>query len=237
MKILGIDSSTTTASVSLIQDSCILYETTNDRTRTHSDKALEMVDQVLKHADCQLNEIDGFCVTSGPGSFTGLRVGVSLAKGLVMVVQKPLFGASTLEAVARSIPRVEGPICAFLDARKKQVYAALFQYEGETLERLSGDRAMNPEALCDEIIKPTIFVGSGLETYESFFREQLGERFLDAPKPMQTIASSAALLGRSAFLSNSQTEINQLTIQYARKAEAEFKQPDITKKEGRSNGN
>ena len=134
MRILGIDSSVPQGSVALLENNHIISETyLNKSSGNHSDGLLRMVDEVLSGAQYQLRDIDGFSVTAGPGSFTGLRVGVSLVKGFVLATEKPFKGIDTLEAVSACAEPTGHPICAILDARKKEVYCAFFRYEGNRM--------------------------------------------------------------------------------------------------------
>ncbi len=224
MKILGIDSSTPQASVALLEDGVLLSEATHTRSKKFSDKILLMTDEVFQTAKIDIHDIDGFCVTSGPGSFTGLRVGVSLIKGFVLATEKPYWGIDTLSAMAFSLGKVSMPICAVLDARKQQVYTALFQWEGEDFKRLSPDEALSPEELCLRITQPTVFTGGGLQVYGDLFSENLGALYIEGEESQYSVAESAVRFSqRSENINNNSFDLNNLTIQYARKAEAEFK--------------
>jgi len=139
MRILGIDSSAPQSSVALLENNHIITEKTlNNVSGNHSHGLLRMVDEVLSGTLYQLEDIDGFSVTAGPGSFTGLRVGVSLVKGFVLATGKPFKGIDTLEAVSKCAKPTQYQICAILDARKKEVYCAFFIYDGN---RMSGPAA------------------------------------------------------------------------------------------------
>ena len=182
MKILGIDSSIPQGSVALLEHERVLAQANIQENSTYSDQILGVVDRVLGETGTNLEGVDGFCLTVGPGSFTGLRVGASLVKGLVLATEKPFVGVDTLEAIALLGTSTKNQICAILDARKKEVYSARFRLTEGTLERLSPDRAMPPEELCQEVTEPTVFVGSGLDTYSDLLSSQLESNFLLAPK-------------------------------------------------------
>jgi tRNA threonylcarbamoyladenosine biosynthesis protein TsaB len=167
--------------------------------------------------------VDGFCVTTGPGSFTGLRVGVSLIKGLVLATEKPFWGINTLEAYANLVKPVSQPIFPILDARKKEVYTARFKYTSEKLVRETPDQAVSPQELCDLTQEPTIFLGSGVGPYREFLSSRLGNKFIDqAPVKNQTIAASAAQLAFNQFQASPCFDLDALTIHYVRKSEAEL---------------
>ena len=223
MKILGIDSSIPQGSVALLKDHKILFQSSLTESSKYSDRLLPLVDLVLSKTGFSLNEVDSFCITRGPGSFTGLRVGVSLIKGFVLSTEKPFVGVDTLEAVAACVKPTDQPICALLDARKKQVYTAFFKYRPDGPERISEDRAIEPEALCDEISSPTVFAGYGLNTYKDFLQERLGPLFIASePDPEKTVAAGAAFLASDQFKERLSFDLNDLKIQYIRKSEAEL---------------
>jgi len=224
MRILGIDSSVPQGSVALLENDQIISETfLNEGSRNHSDGLLRMVDDVLSESNYKIGDLDGFSVTQGPGSFTGLRVGVSLVKGFVLATQKPFRGIDTLQAVSKCLEPTGHPICAILDARKKEVYCALFKYEGKELKRTTPDQVMPPEELCAMVSEPTVFIGSGLEAYGEFFSDRLGSSYIDNSKAIKhSVAASAALLARPHLEKNPCFDLGELKIKYVRKSEAEL---------------
>jgi tRNA threonylcarbamoyladenosine biosynthesis protein TsaB len=224
MRILGIDSSVPQGSVALLENDQIISEKLLDKSsRNHSDGLLKMVDEVLSESEYRLRDIDGFSVTCGPGSFTGLRVGVSLVKGFALATEKPALGVGTLEALSASIKPTDRPICAILDARKKEVYCAFFRYEGNRIIRTTPDEAMSPEDLCQTVSEPTVFTGSGLETYGEFFSGRLGSFYINQSKTIaHSVGASAAFLARPHLESNPGFDLDKLTIKYVRKSEAEL---------------
>ena len=221
MIILGLDASTPKGSVALLDSGCIISESVS--SSTFADQFLVMVDEVLAKIEGGLERVDGFCVTTGPGSFTGLRVGVSLIKGLVLATEKPFWGINTLEAYANLVKPSSQPICPVLDARKKEVYTARFKYTGEQLSRETPDQAVSPQELCDQTHEPTIFLGGGLEPYGETLSSQLGDRFIDqAQIKNQTVAASAAQIAFNQFRASPSFDLDALTIHYVRKSEAEL---------------
>ena len=173
MMLMGIDSSTPQSSVALVKDGRIVDQAEVDVNATFSNQILALIDKVLVTSGTKLEDLDGFCLTTGPGSFTGLRVGASVLKGLLLVTSKPFVKIDTLEAVALRAMPTDSRICAILDAKKKEVYTAHFRPNGETLERLTPDRALTPNQLCQEIKEPTIFIGNGLDSYNLLLTSQL----------------------------------------------------------------
>lgn len=166
MRILAIDSSATAASAALVEDGKVLGEFYINTKLMHSQTLLPMVGDVLKCTRSGLSEVDCFAVSAGPGSFTGIRIGVAAVKGLAMAQNKPCVGVSTLEAIARNLEHAEGTVCAVMDARCRQVYNAVFRAHGGKLERLTPDRALAMEDLaqeCEKYAKPLFLVGDGAQ--------------------------------------------------------------------------
>ena len=223
MRILGIDSSTPGCSVALLNDGTVVAEQVAEPKPSHSKYLLQMVDQVLKDAKFQLDDVDGFAVTIGPGSFTGLRIGVSLLKGFVLATEKPFVGINSLEALAHTIDSPDYPICTTLDARKSEVYAMVFESRKDGLHPLLKETALSPEALCEKIECPTLFIGSGAERYHQLFKESLGSRFIQpGMQPKFSSAAGAALLASRQFNHQKHFDLDQLKINYIRKSEAEL---------------
>lgn len=167
MKILSIDTSAKTASVAVTDGETLLSECFVNAGLTHSRTLMPMVDNALKQADMNINEIDAFCVNAGPGSFTGIRIGVAAIKGLALTSGKPCAGVSTLEATAYNFIDENAVICAAMDARCNQVYAALFRAENGTVTRICDDYAVAISELTEELKKITdkhiILAGDGAE--------------------------------------------------------------------------
>ena len=142
MKILALDSSAVVASVALCEDDEILAEYTLNNGNTHSETLLPMLKSVLDFFSLSASDIDIFAVSAGPGSFTGVRIGAATLKGLAFGSEKPCVEVSTLEAIAYNLRFHRGLICPVMNARREQVYTALFRSDGETLHRLMPDSAM-----------------------------------------------------------------------------------------------
>lgn len=143
MKILALDSSAIAATVALCEDGRLLAEYTVNNGNTHSETILPMVESVLAHFALTPSDIDLFAVSCGPGSFTGVRIGVATVKGLAFGRKAPCVGVSTLEALAENARVCRGLICPVMNARRSQVYTALFRSDGKTLTRLLPDSAMS----------------------------------------------------------------------------------------------
>ena len=171
--ILSIETATGCGSIAVTRGQRLLAEATAQPDVTHSRRLLGTVDWLMQAAGVAWADIDGVAVSLGPGSFTGLRIGMAAAKGLVMAIGVPLLGVSTLDALALACIGTRVQICPVLDARKQEVYAALYQPEGGDgyPSRQSVDEAIHPEALADKIDRPTVFLGTGVAVYADVFKK------------------------------------------------------------------
>ena len=155
MKLLAFDSTAKSASVALAEDGKILSYSVADNGLTHSEILLPMAESVLAAAKTTPDEVEGFAVTVGPGSFTGVRIGVATVKGLAQdysdLERKNCVPVSTLEAIAEGLAPLDGLIVPVMDARRNEVYNAVFRYENGVLSRLSPDRAISLSALGEEL--------------------------------------------------------------------------------------
>lgn len=142
MKILSLDSTALVASVALCENERLLGEITVNNGNTHSETLLPMVEFLLQRFSLTADDIDLFAASAGPGSFTGVRIGAATVKGLAFGTQKPCVGVSTLEALAYNLTVCDGLICPVMNARRNQVYTALFRSKNGTLERLMPDSAI-----------------------------------------------------------------------------------------------
>lgn len=167
MKILGLETSAKAVSVCLSEDGNLVAQSFQATQLTHSRTLMMLCEDMLKNCDLTLSDVDVFAVASGPGSFTGLRIGVSACKGLAWSLEKPCVGVSTLEAMAWQLAQMEGmDICAVMDARRNQVYNARFKVTASGIQRYVDDRAISIDDLADELKKcdnPQILVGDGAE--------------------------------------------------------------------------
>jgi tRNA threonylcarbamoyladenosine biosynthesis protein TsaB len=174
MKVLGIDTSTSCGSVGLIDGDQVISEYSLNVAVTHSERLLGAIELVLREGRCAAGDIAGWAISLGPGSFTGLRIGVSTIKGLAFATQKPVAGVSTLDVLASQISLTPYLICPIIDARKREVYIALYRYEDGTFPKRQSDyEAIAPEDLVKRIKERTIFVGDGVKAYGSHLRDCL----------------------------------------------------------------
>lgn len=165
MKILAIETSAKAASVCLCEDEFLIAQSYQNSGLTHSQTVLPMCETMLQHCGVPLSAVDLIACAAGPGSFTGLRIGLSTAKGLAWGAEKPCCGVSTLEAMAWPLAHRKGELLCCMDARRQQVYQASFASDGRSLTRLTPDRAISLQALFSEVgeKKGQMVVGDGAQ--------------------------------------------------------------------------
>lgn len=216
MKILGVDTSTPIGSVALIDGERFVAEHTLSIVKAHSSRLMPAIDQILKWADLTVHDLDACAVGIGPGSFTGIRIGVGTIKSLCYALKKPIVGVSTLEAIAYNLRYTDKLICPILDARKDEVYGAVFR-GGQNLLRESGDLCVPIEALLNRIDDVTIFVGDGLQRYAPAVQERFGD---DVPlaDPIFNVprGASIARIGYAQLLNGQSDDYFSLTPNYVR---------------------
>ncbi len=193
MKILAVDTSAKVTSISVVTDKQVLAEFNIDTKLTHSQALMPMLDAVLNCAKISLDEIDCYAVSSGPGSFTGLRIGIGAIKGLSYANNKPCVAVSTLKALAFNMQGFDGIICAAMDARCNQVYTAMFESNQNSITRLTPDNAISLDELMESLKihkKNIIFVGDGADLCYNKAKGNLDNAYLaDALKKYQKASS------------------------------------------------
>jgi tRNA threonylcarbamoyladenosine biosynthesis protein TsaB len=242
MRIIGIDTSGSSASVALTEDGRLIAEEVypnwastlqTDTVSTkakHAEAVLPLLESLLKTSALSLADIAGFAVSIGPGSFTGVRIGLSLVKGLAYGSGVPVIGVSTLCAHAVRVADYDGLICPILDARKGEVYAALFRKTGRLVDRLTDDSVSSASTVVDILRDwkdgtPCLFVGDGAAVYKRLLSESLGTRALfEARQCHFTLARAVALLSEWRFRSSDVDNLDSLIPVYIRPSNSEFKQ-------------
>jgi tRNA threonylcarbamoyladenosine biosynthesis protein TsaB len=181
MRILAVDTSTMAGGVALIELNCILCDLRVDVRTSHAPRLLSLIHQALALTSVPLASIDLFAASQGPGSFTGLRIGLATLMGLARALNRTVVGVDTLEALAMKVPFAAFPVCPLLDARKGEVFGAIFRVTAQGLRRLTPNLVLSPEAFCGNITEPTILLGPGVEVYRDIWQARLGERAIFAP--------------------------------------------------------
>lgn len=172
MKILALESSAVSASVALMEDEKLVAQSFQNCGLTHSRTLLPMAEALLQNCGVTLDDVDAIAVAHGPGSFTGVRIGVATVKGLALGTDKPCIGVSTLKAMAHGARALGGRLCCVMDARAGQVYNALFEVREGQIHRLCDDRAIKLTDLGEEIgDTPYFLVGDGAELCYNTLKE------------------------------------------------------------------
>jgi tRNA threonylcarbamoyladenosine biosynthesis protein TsaB len=229
MKIFAIETATMLGGIALLDDSAgLIAEIRLNVHSTHSERLMTGTEHILKQSGLTLADIDCFALSIGPGSFTGLRIGLSTVKGLSYATGKPVVSVPTLEALAYNFPYCAYPVCTMLDARKKEVYAALFRWDKDGFERLLTEVPVAVPELMERIRyfkdKKVIFTGEAALLYRDRIIEFIGKKAIFA-SPDKIVPSPAhvALLGMKKAHEKEFSELRSLVPFYIRKSEAELK--------------
>lgn len=232
MLILAIDSATPSAGVALLDNEKLFYEEISNFKKTHSQNLMPMVDRALKTGDFSINDISAIAVTVGPGSFTGLRIGMGTVKGLSLAADKPVVAISTLETIAYNLSGTSSLVAVLLDARKQEVYTAFYDVSGFFPIALSEELAISPEEFVDlayelkvkHNYEKIILLGDGYYPYADFFTNSLGNTLAKAPSHLMLPRPTA--LGNLAIekiRNNEYSDIFSLSPVYLRLSEAEYR--------------
>ena len=226
MLILAFESSSKPASVAVCKDGELLGLYYQNSGLTHSRTLLAMAESLLKNLELRAAEIDLIAVSRGPGSFTGVRIGVSAAKGLAWGLEIPVCGVSTLEAMARQAPEPGYILCPAMDARRGQIYNALFEWKNNALERLNEDRAITLEELATEAetwSKPIMAIGDGAAIcHERLKKAGINSRIAPELQRWQTAYGvAAAAIAATAANPGAATAAAELEPTYLRPSQAE----------------
>jgi len=226
MKILGLDTATWCGSLGIIDDAEVVAEYALRREETLSARLLPAIQTLLAEARLDLHEINGIAVSLGPGSFTGLRVGLSAVKGLALAAEMPVAGIPTLDALAYNLPFTPCQICPLLDARKGQIYTALYKNRaGGFLEQVTPYQVLSPAALIEAIPhQETVFLGDGVEVCREVITQRLAEKALFAPLHLGFLrGTTVAELGLKRIRQGEADDISSLVPIYVRPSDAELK--------------
>jgi tRNA threonylcarbamoyladenosine biosynthesis protein TsaB len=222
MNILGIETSTTTGSVAVVSEDGVIAQYSLNIEVTHSERLMSTVDRVLKDTGLAIADMDGYAVSIGPGSFTGLRIGLAAVKGLAFVTGKPVAAVPTLQALAWNLPYASYQVCPMLDARKNEVYAAMYRFEGTTLVRVMAEAVISLSLLSDRMSGKTLFTGEASHLFREEIVNLFGDRALFAPvSAILPSAATVAEIGLEMIKSGKQADVDSVTPMYIRRSEAE----------------
>jgi tRNA threonylcarbamoyladenosine biosynthesis protein TsaB len=223
MKVLGIDTSSLVLSLALVEDNKLLGEYTTNLNKNHSIRLMPAISMLLEELDAAPDELEGIAVAHGPGSYTGVRIGVTTAKTLAWSLDVPIIGISSLEAIAGNALHYTGAVCPLFDARRGQVYTALFK-QGER-KKEDGIRLL--DEWLDELRREeqsVLFLGDDTGLHAQVIQEKLGDRASFAPAEWNiSRASFIARMGMRAFKQGRYADVKTFAPQYLQLAEAEAK--------------
>lgn len=225
MNILSIDTSSTVSTVAIINEDKLIGEEIVNSKLTHSEKLMPAIDRVIKNCSMTIDNIDAIAVAVGPGSFTGIRIGISTAKALAHSKKKNIIGVSTLDGLALNMPMSHMLVCPILDARRDQVYTAVYKWDVDKLEIIKKREALSIDALL-EFLKNrperVIFLGDGVEKFKEIIREKLGDKSYFAPPSVSMPrASSIGQYALNRAMVGDFDNLYSLNGDYLRKSEAE----------------
>jgi tRNA threonylcarbamoyladenosine biosynthesis protein TsaB len=227
MLVLGIESSSPVASVALVDKKKVWGELTLNTGLTHSEQLLPLIERLLKITKVKRTDIGGIAIAGGPGSFTGLRIGMATAKGLAQGWDVPLASVSTLLVMAFPWCGTFGLVSPLLEARRNEVYAALYRFSGINYQEEIKAEAVVPEIWAEKLVvyqEPIIFSGTGALKYQALWQEKLQEKFILPPSCLQiNRAVCVAWLGIEKLLAGRADDLFTLKPFYIRSSEAERK--------------
>ncbi len=225
MRLLGIDTATMLASIGVIEDQKVLAEMKFDVKITYSEVLLHFIDYLLKSLNLKTTDLDGFSISIGPGSFTGLRIGLSTVKGLSFATGRPVAAVPTLDALASLSLFSLHPVVPLIDAKKKQVYSAVYDTKDGVVKRKSPYFVLSLEKLVKKLPQRVLFSGPGVFAFKDLlekvekkkkFHYLLGENSLPS-------GAAVAKLGLGKLKNNEKEDLSMLVPLYVRESEAELK--------------
>jgi len=225
MRILALDTSTDVASVAISEAGVIIGEYSCNKGKTHSQKLMPMIQSLLDKVGLSAADMDAFSASIGPGSFTGLRIGVTTVKAMAFAAGKPVISVPTLDALAYNLPMSTSLICPMIDARNNQVFTAVYRFINGKLKRLTDYLGIHINELVDIILPmegEVVLLGDAAGMHGDFFTQQLGERVYIAPQNTALAkASSVAALACDAYTAGKLENCYDMVPFYLRKSQAE----------------
>jgi len=220
MKLLAVESATLSGGAALLDGDRLLGEITLNIAITHSERLLAAVDRLLGDCGMAPADLEGLAVSVGPGSFTGLRVGLATVKGLAMALDLPVAPVPTLDALAARLPFADAPVCPILDARKGEVYLSLYRWRNDRMCRERDYEALPPERAAAGLLPPVILLGDGIDACRPWLSAEV--RIAPVAQRMPS-AATVGELGHAALAAGGGVEAESVAPLYLRPSEAELK--------------
>ena len=218
MIVVGLETSSATAGIAVIRDQQVIADATLEIGAVYAEQLPGILDRTMGDLSLQWSEVEGFAISIGPGSYTGLRVGLSLVKGLAYVTKRPVAAVPTLDAVAFQVPCCRYPVHVLADARRGQVYEARYDTEDGLPKRITDFRVGILEDVVETIEDTVLLIGSGIDAYRSRIVDALGDRARFAPPGTgRLMASSTAFMGMESLLKGEHASLNELEPLYLRR--------------------
>ena len=233
MKILGIDTSSNASSVAVIEDNKLICEYTVNTKTTHSQKLMPMIENMLSMSGINVKEIDAIAICIGPGSFTGLRIGMATAKAISHVNNLPIIGVNSLEILAGNMNLCDKKICSILDAQRNQVYTGRYKFENGSIVEIQPVDVVEIETLLEEISKDNdewILVGEAVYKHEDKIKEI---KNIDIPAPSHNVTKASSLCSIAMEKYNNNIDIHNcydINPMYIRKSQAEVQYEEKMKR-------
>lgn len=222
MIVLGLDTSTSIAGIGLVSSNGTLAELNINLETAHSERLLSNIDYLLNLSDLSLGDLTGLSISIGPGSFTGLRIGLATVKGLAYASNKPIVAVSTLDAIAEQFWCAWCPVAAVLDAKKGQLYVAVYQARRDGMKRIMPYSVLAPEELPGIVNVKTLFVGPGISTFKKEISKALKEKALFLPQDFCYIrGDSVARIGMEKLADGEVEDADELEPFYVRDSDAQ----------------
>ncbi len=220
MKILAVDTSAKSCSVAIVHNNNLLGEIFNEKQETHSKHLMTMIKEVFEISGLNPHDMDGFSVTKGPGSFTGLRIGISSIKGIAEATGKHVAGISTLDALAAQLPETPYLICILMDARKGEIYSSRYRFINGILTKETPEENLIPETAIENINEPCLFIGDGTKLYRNIIENTLNRPVYFLPDEFNIVrASTVAFLGIKKFQNRDFEDAGLIVPHYIRKSD------------------
>lgn len=197
MILLSADTSSARFSIALLKEGMLVDEFESESSNAHSSDLLTEIDRLLSKNSYDIKDIEGFCVGLGPGSFTGLRIGITTIKGLALSLKRPITGVPSIDSLAYNLLGHKGRVCAIIDAKQKKLYSRVYTCNGKSIDPKTGFLLLGIDELLNKLKAPAIFLGDGVGLYKDYIMEEMGSKARFGPEA--TWYPKAAIIGKLGY--------------------------------------